>query len=944
MKQLRWLSVACVLVVVLGPASCSAPSKGGLVLAISTDMRTPKDINVVSVFITSDSVVKFDYLGRVLPDGTVALPATLAIVEPDKPDARIRIRVTAFEEQKARVLRDVITTVPHQQTSLLRLPLSFLDDGSGKGMIPPQLVPLGSHGAPEGDTSFDPEMIVSSCDFGKGMTSVNGVCVSAVVDSSSLPAYVQSEVYGEGGLKPSGAPASCFDVGSCFQGATQVTGVDMQSCSVQVPAGVDPSSINLALVTAATGECLGPQQCYVPLENDPKEGWAASGSLVKMVPGVCAKLASGEAQLYVQSGACAPKTPSLPVCEPTAAAADAGPPTCDGSYVITCLPDTTCGNSTGGSAALTVAGTQATVVVQDNASKVLSGTVDPSTCVATIVAPPSDGGNACDKGGTITLDLRAGTTSGVPCSNSTTATDGTSTCTTGTMTCTVARGVLEAGAFDAGPLPGPPDAGAVTYFGAVAGSVDGIAVAVADEAAAAGFINGSQGVNAVLGLVLSDYVGVCTVVQQAQAGGEQKASSTQLQFSVLLNASTSIGPGVYPVTAASSVGSTANLGPGQSLSFVSLTQASASCGFQPSAVTGTTPDSEGTGGSITLTQVTSSSVSGSFNVAFNHGSLSGTFNAPVCNGLDLQKLLTTSAASVGPDVNGICYQPSLGADAGAPDAGAPFDSGTDAALDAGTDAGGDAGTDGGVTDAGPPDVEAAVGCYMLPAGAVSWWRGEGDSTDLLGNNPAAWTGPASYGSGAVGQAFTFAGASYLASAINGINPAGGGTVEGWIQVNTIPTGTFDLFGFGLTTQAMDGGGLVATGVGPYWRPDFVYSGQTVLGIDLNAGQWSHVAITWAPPGDGGLEDVTVFVDGQATASTSISFADAGVPTAFLLGGDGAGANDLTGLLDEVTVYSAPLSVPQIQGIFGAGPAGKCQCMMATDCPAQKPTCVGGFCQ
>src|SRR5258708_10083298 len=100
-------------------ASCSAPSKGALVLAISTDMQAPKDVNVVSVFITSSSVVKFDYLGRVLPDGTVALPATLAIVEPDDPTAELRIRVTAFQNQTARVLRDVQTTVPHQRTALL---------------------------------------------------------------------------------------------------------------------------------------------------------------------------------------------------------------------------------------------------------------------------------------------------------------------------------------------------------------------------------------------------------------------------------------------------------------------------------------------------------------------------------------------------------------------------------------------------------------------------------------------------------------------------------------------------------------------------------------------------------------------------------------------------------------------------------------------------------
>src|ERR1019366_4092198 len=202
-------------------ASCTSPSKGALVLAISTDMETPKDIDVVSVFITTNSVVKFDYLGRVLPDA---------------PNAQVRIRVIGFQEQTARVLRDVLTTVPHAQRSLLRLPLNFLDDGSGQGSLSANLVPLGPGGAPEGDSTFDPDMIASSCDFGQQLTSVNGACVTAVVDSSTLPPYDPTDVYGDGGLQPNGRPTTCFDVATCFAAATPVTGVDLATCSFPLPA------------------------------------------------------------------------------------------------------------------------------------------------------------------------------------------------------------------------------------------------------------------------------------------------------------------------------------------------------------------------------------------------------------------------------------------------------------------------------------------------------------------------------------------------------------------------------------------------------------------------------------------------------------------------------------------------------------------------------------
>jgi hypothetical protein len=296
-------------------------------LAISTDMQTPKDIDVVSVFITTDGAPRFNYLGRVLPDGTVALPATIAIVEPQSPGARVRIRVVGFREASARVLRDVVTTVPHGQTALLRLPLSFLDDGSATGTIPANLVPLGPGGAPEGDTTFDPTdptRITSRCDFAKGLTSVHGKCASAAVDSSKLPAYAAGEVYGDGGLQASGAPTSCFDVQTCFQGATPAANVDTRACSFPLPPGVDPATLNLALATPTTGACLASGPCYVPLVNDASDGWTVQGSTVTMPAGVCAKLGGG-VTLAVSSGACAAEAASEPVCEPTGADAGGSP-------------------------------------------------------------------------------------------------------------------------------------------------------------------------------------------------------------------------------------------------------------------------------------------------------------------------------------------------------------------------------------------------------------------------------------------------------------------------------------------------------------------------------------------------------------------------------------------------------------------------------------------
>ena len=173
-------------------------------LSISTDMQTPKDIDVVSVFIATDGVTNYDALGRVQPDGTLALPSTLALVQSENPNAQVHVRVVGFQEQgvqqNARVLRDVLTTIPTERTALLRVPLDLIDDGSGQGALPVQLIPLGPAGAPEGATSFNPATITSQCDWtGKQETVVDGVCTSATLLSSSLPALLAARQHHRAG-------------------------------------------------------------------------------------------------------------------------------------------------------------------------------------------------------------------------------------------------------------------------------------------------------------------------------------------------------------------------------------------------------------------------------------------------------------------------------------------------------------------------------------------------------------------------------------------------------------------------------------------------------------------------------------------------------------------------------------------------------------------------
>lgn len=421
-------------------------------------MQTPKDVDVVSVFITSDSAVKFDYIGRVLPDGTVALPATLAVVEPDSPDAQIRIRITAFQGQKARVLRDVVTKVPHQRTSLLRLPLNLLDDGRVTGMLPAQYLPGGASGVPDGDSSFDPigdpqAMITPTCDFTQNLTSVNGECVDMNVDSAKLPDYHQADVYGAGGIQPNGAPATCFDVATCFATATPVTGLSMTQCSFPLPSGVDPSTLNLALVTPQTGTYVSQGKYFVPLVDDPSDGWTVQGSTVKMIGGICINMMATGSQLYMSQSACPARTLAAPVCQPTtnAQVADAGTG-----------PAVDAGTDSGA-----IADGSTDAVVPDSGSCPKGEILCQGACVAAGACGPVDSGTQLDAG----RDASAGCASDAQCSavtpfcNTTTGICvqclSTANCPSG-QTCNLATSTCAGGLSDSG-TDGTTEAGDASF-------------------------------------------------------------------------------------------------------------------------------------------------------------------------------------------------------------------------------------------------------------------------------------------------------------------------------------------------------------------------------------------------------------------------------------------------------------------------------------------------
>lgn len=368
-----WLLAGGILATTL--VGACADKKGGLMLAVNTDMRAPKDVNAVSVTISTNGAIKHSFIGRVTPQGEVLLPATLAIVQPDDPNATIRVRVVAFQERKPRVLRDVRTTVPTGgRTALLRIPLNFINDASAVGpTLPPNIIPdpfpgtgggtpsdadAGDNsGAAFGSSAGDFDFLNawhSPCSAFDSETIIDGECKDSYVDPNTLPDFDSSQ------LGDSTDQGSCFDLAKCFAASapvadgalgadggtssggsadasapaptdgggsggdggggkfkdftTRAVALDRATCTLQLN-GADAKRLNVAIVTPDTGECVRPGECYVPIDQGPN-GWKEESGRVQLPSFVCKLLNGKNLRLATSTDTCAAKQESNPICTP----------------------------------------------------------------------------------------------------------------------------------------------------------------------------------------------------------------------------------------------------------------------------------------------------------------------------------------------------------------------------------------------------------------------------------------------------------------------------------------------------------------------------------------------------------------------------------------------------------------------------------------------------
>jgi len=250
-------------------------------------------------------------------------------------------------------------------------------------------------------------------------------------------------------------------------------------------------------------------------------------------------------------------------------------------------------------------------------------------------------------------------------------------------------------------------------------------------------------------------------------------------------------------------------------------------------------------------------------------------------------------------------------------------------------------------------------CVSAPLGMVSWWPGDDNPNDIVGVNPGMLLGSADYGPGMVGRAFRLnaLGDCVRVSPATSLNfgtafvSGGDLSIDAWIFVTPAQSNYTATVLPIVDKRALPNGPLAPDATGYFL---FLYNGRLAfqlgdgmssnyisssLSPDLLTGGWHHVAVTVdRNSATGG----NLYVDGVPVlafdpTSRPMSLAN----NAPLLIGRHAASSEpsFIGLIDEVEIFSRPLSPQEVWGIFNAGSAGKCKCYGGLDLTISTGPCT-----
>jgi Concanavalin A-like lectin/glucanases superfamily/Bacterial TSP3 repeat len=225
----------------------------------------------------------------------------------------------------------------------------------------------------------------------------------------------------------------------------------------------------------------------------------------------------------------------------------------------------------------------------------------------------------------------------------------------------------------------------------------------------------------------------------------------------------------------------------------------------------------------------------------------------------------------------------------------------------------------------------------MPAGAVAWWKAEGDARDAVGTHDGTLGSGAGYASGQVGSAFSFDGSTngYVQAPDSGPWAFGDADfgVELWVKWNTYTAGTWIQPGSIFVGNDEGPGSLNKWffGLGAGYLYFHINSPSLVYGKFLawtpftpQVGQWYHLAVAR----NGGT--LTIYTNGIAAGVTTPMIDTVPNASAPLSIGQAEGIGRINGEIDEPSIYSQALTSQDVWRIYSAGAQGKCAPVADTD--------------
>lgn len=221
-------------------------------------------------------------------------------------------------------------------------------------------------------------------------------------------------------------------------------------------------------------------------------------------------------------------------------------------------------------------------------------------------------------------------------------------------------------------------------------------------------------------------------------------------------------------------------------------------------------------------------------------------------------------------------------------------------------------------------------CTPPPSNMIAWWPGDGHTHDIQGGHTGKLVN-ASYGTGMVGQAFSFNGSNAFVqvpnSAVWGFGTSDL-TINVWANFSAVRNsgnvGRLDNVFIGDDNGpeqqnkwvfALSAGVLTFHINGPNIGPQFL--AQTPF--SPTPGTWYLLAVTKTSG------TYTIWINGVPSTGTSqTNSTPIPRPTAPLMIGQAEGLGYFDGFLDEIEIFTRALSATEIQAIYNAGTAGKCK--------------------